>query len=245
MIAKVVGLLASLGLAGFGTVALMSAPKERCLASFSTMVEGRSRNQRHNALLSAEKLNGVVIPAGETFSFNKRIGSFSRDGGYRKAPVSYNGQLINSFGGGVCQTSTTAYNAALHAGMEIVERNRHRFAPNYVAPGMDAAVAYYNIDLKIKNPYPFPVKVKAGLDKNRLTVGFYGTGDPFPVKVDTQVRQVRMPGTFEMGDRQSAGRMRNTGKPGYFVQVFRTVNGKRELVSSDNYPAMEMVVDRR
>lgn len=245
MITKVVGLLVSFGLAGFGTVALMSAPKERCLASFTTMVDGRSRNQRHNALLSAEKLNGVVIPAGDTFSFNKRIGSFSRDGGYRKAPVSYNGQLINSFGGGVCQTSTTAYNAALHAGMEIVERNRHRFAPNYVAPGLDAAVAYYTIDLKIKNPYPFPVKVRAGIDKSRLTVGFYGTGDPFSVKLDTQVRQVRMPGTFEMGDRQSAGRMRNTGKPGYFVQVFRTVNGKRELVSSDNYPAMEMVVDRR
>ena len=245
MIHKMVGLFASLGLAGFGTVALMSAPKERCLASFTTMVDGRSRNQRHNALLSAEKLNGVVIQSGETFSFNHRIGSFSRDGGYRKAPVSYNGQLINSFGGGVCQTSTTAYNAALHAGLEIVERNRHRFAPNYVAPGLDAAVAYYNIDLKLRNPYPFPVKVRAGIDKNRLTVGFFGTGNPLEVKLDTQVRQVRMPGTFEMGDRRSAGRMRNTGKPGYFVQVFRTINGKRELVSSDNYPAMEMVLDRR
>lgn len=242
---KAIGLIASIGVAGFGTVALVSAPKERCLASFSTTVESRSRNQRHNALLSAQQLNGVVIPAGETFSFNKRVGSFSKDGGYRKAPVSYNGQLINSFGGGVCQTSTTMYNAALHAGMKIVERNRHRFAPNYVAPGLDAAVAYYTIDLKLKNPYPFAVKVKAGMDKNRLTVGFYGAGEALPVKVDTQVRQVRMPGTFEMGDRRAAGRMRNTGKPGYFVQVFRSVDGKRELVSSDNYPAMEMVVDRR
>lgn len=242
---KTIGLIASAGVAGFGAVALVSAPKERCLASFSTTVENRSRNQRHNALLSAQQLNGVIIPAGETFSFNKRVGSFSKDGGYRKAPVSFNGQLINSFGGGVCQTSTTTYNAALHAGMEIVERNRHRFAPNYVAPGLDAAVAYYTIDLKLRNPYPFAVKVKAGMDKNRLTVGFYGAGDPLPVKVDTQVRQVRLPGTFEMGDRRAAGRMRNTGKPGYFVQVFRTVNGQREMVSSDNYPAMEMVVDRR
>lgn len=245
MIVKTIGLITSVGLAGFGTVALISAPKERCLASFTTTVENRSRNQRHNALLSAQQLNGVVIQAGETFSFNKRVGSFSKDGGYRKAPVSFNGQLINSFGGGVCQTSTTTYNAALHAGMEIVERNRHRFAPNYVAPGLDAAVAYYTIDLKIKNPYPFAVKVKAGMDKNRLTVSFHGAGDPLPVKVDTQVRQVRMPGTFQMGDRRASGRMRNTGKPGYFVQVFRTVDGKRELVSSDNYPAMEMVVDRR
>ncbi len=245
MILKSVGLLTVLGIAGFGTVALVSAPKEKCLSSFSTTVRDRSRNQRHNALLSAQVLNGAVIQPGETFSFNKRVGSFSKDGGYRKAPVSYNGQLINSFGGGVCQTSTTAYNAALHAGLEIVERNRHRFAPNYVAPGLDAAVAYYNIDLKIRNPYPFPVKVKATMEKNRLTVGIFGTGTPFPVKLDTDVRQVRNPGTFEIGDRTSAGRKRNTGKPGYFVQVFRTVDGKRELVSSDNYPAMETVVDRR
>lgn len=226
-------------------MALVAMPKERCIASFSTTVENRSRNQRHNALLSAQRLDGVVIQPGETFSFNKRIGSFSKDGGYRKAPVSFNGQLINSFGGGVCQTSTTTYNAALLAGFEIVERNRHRFVPNYVTPGMDAAVAYYTIDLKLKNPYSFPVKVKARIEKDLLKVGFYGAGQPKVCRIDTQVRQVRMPGLFEMGDRRAAGRMRNTGKPGYFVQVFREIDGKRELVSSDNYPAMEMVVDRR
>lgn len=242
---KAMGLVVSICLAGLGTIALMAAPKERCLASFSTTVENRSRNQRHNALISAQRLNGTVIKPGETFSFNKRIGSFSKDGGYRKAPVSFNGQLINSFGGGVCQTSTTTYNAALHAGLVIVERNRHRFAPNYVAPGLDAAVAYYTIDLKLKNPYPFLVKIQAGIEKDQLRVGFYGAGQPLATKVDTQVRQVRMPGVFEMGDRRSSGRMRNTGKAGYFVQVFRTVDGKRELVSSDNYPVMEMVVDRR
>jgi vancomycin resistance protein VanW len=233
------------GLAGAGTVALVAAPKERCLASFSTTVENRSRNQRHNALLSAQRLDGSVIAPGQTFSFNKRIGSFSKDGGYRKAPVSFNGQLINSFGGGVCQTSTTAYNAALRAGLGIVERNRHRFAPNYVAPGMDAAVAYYTIDLKLKNPYSFPVKIKARIERDQLRVGFYGAGDPKVCHIDTQVKQVRLPGVFEMGNRRAAGRMRNTGKPGYFVQVFREMDGKKELISSDNYPVMEMVVDRR
>jgi vancomycin resistance protein VanW len=243
--AQTLTLLGSLALAGAGTFALLKVPKEQCLASFSTNVENRSRNQRHNAFLSAQELDGAVIAPGDTFSFNKRIGSFSKDSGYRKAPVSYNGQLINSFGGGVCQTSTTAYNAALRAGMVIVERNRHRYVPNYVAPGLDAAVAYYTIDLKLKNPYAFPVKIKAGIENDRLMVGFYGAGKPKVCRIDTQVRQVRQPGLFEIGDRRAAGRMRNTGKPGYFVQVFRVVDGKRELVSSDNYPVMEMVVDRR
>jgi len=232
-------------LAAIGASVLAAAPRERCLASYSTIVENRSRNQRHNALLSAQRLNGVAIGPGETFSFNQRIGSFSRDGGYRKAPVSYNGQLINSFGGGVCQTSTTFYNAALCAGLEIVERNRHRFAPNYVPPGLDAAVAYYTIDLKIRNTYPFTVKIKSGIEQGRLTVGIYGSGRAKVAKVEAEVRQIRMPEVFELGERNNAGRIRNTGKPGFFVQVFRTVDGKRELVSSDNYPAMEAVLDRR
>jgi len=232
-------------LAAGGVATLFAAPKERCLASFSTILENRSRNQRHNALLSAQELNGAVIKPGAVFSFNERVGSFSKDAGYRKAPVSFNGQLINSFGGGVCQTSTTTYNAALHAGLEIVERNRHRFAPNYVPPGLDAAVAYYSIDLKLRNPYPFPVRFRAGIEKNRLVVGLYGAGTPSSVTVNPEVRQVRMPLTFEIGDRSAAGKMRNTGKAGFYVQVYRTVDGHRELVSSDNYPAMEAVVDRR
>lgn len=242
---RYVSIVGVVGLSVVGAMALVSMPKERCLASFSTTVENRSRNQRHNALLSAQRLDGAVIQPGETFSFNKRIGSFSKDGGYRKAPVSFNGQLINSFGGGVCQTSTTMYNAALRAGFGIEERNRHRFVPNYVAPGMDAAVAYYTIDLKLKNPYDFPVKVKAKIENNQLKVGFYGAGEAKVCRIDSQVRQVKLPGLFEMGDRRAAGRMRNSGKPGYFVQVFREIDGKRELISSDNYPAMEAVVDRR
>jgi vancomycin resistance protein VanW len=237
--------LGTIALASGGAAALLAAPREQCLASFSTILENRSRNQRHNALLSAKEIDGVVIQPGETFSFNKHVGSFSKDGGYRKAPVSFNGQLINSFGGGVCQTSTTTYNAALHAGLDIVERNRHRFAPNYVAPGLDAAVAYYTIDLKLRNPYRFPVKIRSGIDKDRLVVGFYGAGKPFSVALNSEVKQVRVPAVFEIGDPSLAGKMRNTGKPGYYVQVFRTVDGVRELVSSDNYPVMEAVVDRR
>ncbi len=244
MILSKAGLYCATVVAAVGSVVLINAPKEHCLASFSTNIGSRSKNQRHNALLSAQKLDGSVIGPGETFSFNRRIGSFSKDAGYRKAPVSYNGQLINSFGGGVCQTSTTMYNAALLAGLEIKERNRHHFAPNYVAPGLDAAVAYYNIDLKVKNPYPFKLKIRSWIEKDQLRVGFYGTGQAYPTSVESEVRQIREPGKFVMGD-QPSGRLRNTGKHGFFVQVYRTVNGKRSLVSTDNYPSMEAVVDRR
>jgi len=223
----------------------MNAPREHCLGSFSTSLAKRSKSQRHNALLSVREIDGAVIGPGETFSFNKHVGSFSKDGGYRKAPVSYNGQLIDSFGGGVCQTSTTTYNAALLSGMEIVERNRHRFSPSYVLPGRDAAVAYWSIDLKFRNPYSFPVKVKAAIDGDQLKVGVYGAGEGKECRIVTDLRQVRQPSTFEIGDRRAAGRMRNTGKQGYFVQIYRIADGQKELISSDNYPVMDKVVDRR
>ena len=245
MIGRVLVYMSSVAVAGLGTAALLKAPSEHCLASFSTSLEKRSRNQRHNALLSVLKLDGAIIKPGQTFSFNQRVGSFSRDGGYRKAPVSYNGQLIDSFGGGVCQTSTTTYNAALLAGLDIVERNRHRFSPSYVLPGRDAAVAYSTIDLRFRNPYAFPIKIQAKIEADQLRVGIYGAGQSRPCRIVTDVRQVHEPSTFEIGDRRAAGRMRNTGKQGFFVQVFRLMNGQKELVSSDNYPVMDIVVDRR
>src|SRR4029079_1760520 len=147
--------------------------------------------------LALSRLNGTVVKPGETFSFNKIVGTFSRDQGYRKAPVSYNGQLVDSWGGGVCQTSTTLYNTALLGGMTIVERNRHRFCPSYVPPGRDAAVAFNTIDLKFRNPYDFPVRIQAVDRRDRLEVEILAT---HPLKdvpqVVSQVAQIHAPTRF-------------------------------------------------
>ena len=109
----------------------------------------------------------------------------------------------------------------------------------------DAAVAYSSVDLRFRNPYDFPIKIRARIDGDQLLVGLYGAGDGRPCRIVTDVRQIHQPSTVEIGDRRVAGRMRNTGKQGYFVQVFRLMDGKRQLISSDNYPVMDVVVDRR
>src|SRR3989337_693852 len=106
-------------------------------------------------------VDGKVLQAGAEFSFNRTVGSWSADRGYVKAPVSYDGELIPSWGGGVCQVSSTLYNAALLAGLEILERHRHRFPARYVPPGQDAAVAQLDIDLRFRNPYRWPVRIEA------------------------------------------------------------------------------------
>lgn len=228
-----------------GAVAMRrSEPTERVLATYGTPLEGRMKSQRHNAELSLRRLDGAVLGPHETFSFNKTVGTWSRDRGYRKAPVSYNGQLVNSWGGGVCQTSTTLYNAALLAGMEVLERHPHRFAPGYVPAGRDAAVAFDRIDLRFANPYPFPVRIEGRIERDRLVVRLLGTGPSTNVDLVQEVRQRREPSEMKIVGGK-IGRVRNSGKPGYEVLIWRRVGEKRELVSRDDYPVMHRIVEYR
>ncbi|HRF58286.1 MAG TPA: VanW family protein [Fimbriimonadaceae bacterium] len=229
-------------------VAMLSGrgPTEVAIGAYSTPLEGRSKSQAHNARLCLARLDGAEIGPHEIFSFNQTVGTWSRDQGYRKAPVSYNGQLIDAWGGGVCQASTTLYNAALLSGLVVLERHRHRFAPSYVPPGRDAAVAYSNIDLKILNPYPYPVRIVSSVVRERVVVTIVGREKPTHVPVIVQdVRSVTPPAEYVIRGGHSAGRVRNTGKTGYEVATYRVVEGVRELLSIDTYPPMNRVVEYR
>lgn len=226
-----------------------TAPENVTMAAYATPLEGRLTTQRLNAELALDKLNGRVIEQGELFSFNETVGTWSRNDGYRKAPVSFNGQLIWTWGGGVCQTSTTLYNAMLLAGLELVERHRHRFAPGYVAAGRDAAVAYSNIDLKFRNPYPWPVKILAEVRNGKLVCSIIGKGKPSAdISIVTNLTDVRSPDTLVDNPLGAGGRVMNPGKTGFGVvtyRVWRNDQGeRRELLSRDTYPRMNRVVRR-
>ncbi|MBV6459684.1 MAG: hypothetical protein HONBIEJF_02836 [Fimbriimonadaceae bacterium] len=232
---------------GGALVVDMQKPTERAVGVYETRLDGRMANQRHNALLALRKLDGKVVEPGAIFSFNSAVGSCTRDQGYRKAPVSYNGQLIPSWGGGVCQTSTTLYNAALLSGMEIVERWPHRFAPNYVSPGRDAAVAYTSYDLRFRNTLSKPVTVRAEHRAGSLRISLLSADVPqTTVRCESRIVSRQMPRTFEFGGKPTGRqRVRNSGKPGYDVVVYRETDGKRELISVDSYPEMNRIVDFR
>jgi vancomycin resistance protein YoaR len=165
--------------------------------------------------------------------------------------------MVPAFGGGVCQTSTTLYNAALLAGLAVVERHPHVFAPRYAAPGRDAAVAYPNIDLRFRNPYPWPVRVQARADDERLEVRLFGARRPagsveIVPHVLSVVPAVRLTRVVRAADRPGAsasGRafVRSPGISGYRVVTYRVVTEGdreklRERLSDDTYPAMNRVV---
>jgi vancomycin resistance protein YoaR len=221
--------------------------REVVLSRYVTSLRDRTPNQVHNVALAARTLNGRWIRPGGTLSFNGAVGSWSSDSGYKLAPVSYDGELVPSWGGGVCQASTTLYNAALLAGLEIPERHRHRWLPRYVAPGRDAAVAYSNIDLKLRNPHPWPVRIEGEVKGSLVEFRVIGK-EPLKERFDVRqrVEGVVQPATVRQPWREGlpVRRVRNPGKAGARVVTFRVrlrSDGEevaRELLSDDSYPAM-------
>ena len=223
---------------------------EGILGGYATSLRGRTRGQRMNALRAARAIDGAIIPAGHTWSFNHAVGSWTPDRGYVPAPVSYDGELVVDWGGGVCQTSTTLYNAALIAGLEIVERHRHNWAPGYVPPGRDAAVAQFTTDLRLRNPYATPVHLHARLSDDGLGLEILGRGQGPMAEVTDEPLRVVAPAEVTMPDRHLAPgqrRVRTHSRPGAQVLVTRTYlhgphAGHCELISQDVYPPMNRVV---
>lgn len=235
---------------GIGVWSLAARVPEHRVGSYATTMRGRTDSQIFNARLAVGKIKNVVIQPGETFSFLKAVGPWTADMGYRKAPVSYDGELINSWGGGVCQVSTTLYNAALLAGLPIVERHHHHWPARYAPIGRDAAVAYETIDLRFKNNLSAPVRVIGSIDGDNMTFSIASTAVPkYRVVVCTETKSITMPNDI-VQDRTGGGRGRwrmvNRGHPGFHVLTYRTFTGgggyRRELVSSDSYPVMNRVV---
>jgi vancomycin resistance protein YoaR len=226
-------------------------PPEVEMAGYAPNLLGRTESQRHNARLAAEAINGRIIPPAHVFSFNETVKAWSVDAGYVKAPVSYDGELLRAFGGGVCQTSTTLYNAALLAGLPIVERHPHVFAAHYVPPGHDAAVAHPSIDLRIKNPYPWPIRIQASARNDRLSVKLFGARKPdAQVEVIGDMLTVDAPARYTLSVSGEAARgrrfVRTPGAAGCRVVTYRifSKNGKeirRERLSDDSYESMDRV----
>ncbi len=227
-----------------------AAAAPRVLASYTTSFDSRSAGQIDNALRAARSLEGTVIAPNGVFSFNQRVGSWSEDQGYRRAPVSYDGELVLATGGGVCQLSTALYGAALLSGMDIVERHRHFWPVNYARPGLDAAVAYPDIDLRFRNPLPAPVRIRARQDGERLVVELLSTARPGSYSVETERLSSHAPATVVLKDpRLEPGEvLRATrGQPGCEVAVYRVHllpdgASERTLISRDSYPTLNRVM---
>ncbi|MCW3490738.1 VanW family protein [Dethiobacter alkaliphilus] len=217
------------------------------VATFSTVFSGNDQNRNHNIRLAAEAVDDILILPGEEFSWNETVGNTTADKGYKKAPVIVGGQLQDGLGGGICQVSSTLYNAVLLADMGIIERRNHGLAVGYLPPGRDATISYGWIDLKYVNDRDYAVWQRAFVDGNRLTIHLYG--NPIPgheVEIITTDLQT-IPGgekIIKTSDLPRGARERiKSGQPGYKVTSWRITyqDGeeiKREQLFRDTYRAV-------
>ncbi len=140
------------------------------ISSFTTSVQDQEFNVKTNIALAAGKLNGFVIGPGEVFSFNRVVGDGSAANGFLTGRVLYQDTVAYESGGGICQVSSTLYNALLLAGCSITERYRHSRPVRYVPLGLDATIRYGKKDLRMKNLHSHPLYIFASMNDRSLSI---------------------------------------------------------------------------
>ncbi len=215
-----------------GILPLYSSPPPELVASYTTSVSNQDADVRTNIALAAGHINGIVILPGSTFSFNDTVGEASAANGYLAGRVLYADTVAYEPGGGVCQVSSTLFNALLLAGCNIIERHRHNLPVHYVEPGLDATIRYGKKDLRMKNPHDFPLYIYAEVNDSSLVITIRADKNLQQIyEVFTEVEEVNLPFNNDDGRRI---------RPGLTIYVYRkkTVNGVSEsvLLYKDFFP---------
>ena len=158
---------------------------------------GSIPNRIYNINLAASRINGVLIPPGEVFSFNDKVGDISAESGYKQAYVIKSGRTVLDDGGGVCQDSTTLFRAVLNAGLPVTQRTAHAYRVGFYEqgfpPGLDATVFAPSVDFKFKNDTPSHILIQAYTAGTTLYVDLYGTSDGRNVVLSKSVVTDRVP----------------------------------------------------
>ncbi|MGX4599322.1 VanW family protein [Faecalimicrobium sp. JNUCC 81] len=215
---------------------------------FDSSVSGRSTNIK----LAANKSSDVLLMPGESFSYNEHTGMRTTANGYKNAPVIVQGVVQEGVGGGVCQVSSTLYNAALYSGVSFIELKNHSIPSTYVSKGRDATVTDSGIDFVFKNTLEHPIYVKNYVSGNTVTCQIYGSSkDKQNIQISTSIdgvseapiKKVEDP-TILKGEEKQLEKGRN----GYTVSTYRIYkdeNGnvtKKEKVATSYYPKKQGVI---
>lgn len=153
------------------------------LSTFSTRYAASNRNRTTNLMLAANKINGTVLMPGETFSYNKVVGARTIAAGYKEAPIYVEGRVEDGLGGGICQITSTLYNAVIYANLEITQRTNHQFVPSYVTASRDATVVYGALDFQFKNNRNYPIKLVCSVSGGIANFQIFGMRQEDDVEV--------------------------------------------------------------
>lgn len=222
------------------------------LSTFTTRYDASNINRSKNLEIATNKINGTVLMPGEEFSFNKVVGKRTIEEGYKDAKIYQDGQVVDGLAGGICQISSTLYNAVVKANLEIVERRNHSFTTSYVPAGKDATVVYGVIDFKFKNTRTYPIKIEGSVNSGIAQFDIHGIAEQIEYTVDlVPVVTSSIPyNTQTIPDASLAPGQQvvvQAGHSGCKVTTYRETKigdklVSKEVVSTDTYQPMKTIV---
>ncbi len=230
---------------------LTNAGIHEMLSSYTTTFKSEDANRTDNIKLAALKTNGTILYPGSIFSFNEIVGPREQEYGFKEALEIVDGEFVPGIGGGICQVSSTLYNAVLLANLNIVERYNHSKPLSYVPLGQDATVAYDALDFKFVNNTTEPLLIVAEVEGNKLVVGILGQRSlAETVEIKNENREKIPPTIVKKEDANlyiGETMVDQEGNPGYKVTTVRVVwlKGRqisREVLSKDVYLGEDTIV---
>ncbi|KKO54998.1 VanW family protein [Paenibacillus sp. DMB20] len=224
---------------------------ERKIIQFSTSLGASGPGRVHNITAASKAVDGMILKPGEEFNYAEVIAKAKKEYGFRQAPVIVSGKLVPGIGGGICQVSSTVYNAVLLTGLEVTERRSHSLPVNYLPKGLDATFAEGAINFRFRNNTGKHLLIRSEVNGRTLTLKFFGT---FPKDTvyeleSKSVESIPAPLKYVRDSSLSPGKQKiiQRGKPGYVVETYRVkkVNGKvmeRVRISRDVYRGQSTIV---
>ncbi len=234
------------------TVASLQAERiRRKIGEFTTPLGTSGQGRIYNIQSTAKTVHDMMLKPGEIFDYSRVIEQTEQKFGFKEAPVIMNGKLVPGIGGGICQVSTTLYNAVLRTGLDIVERRNHSLPVSYVPLGQDATFADGYINFKFRNNTGGHLLIRTSVSGNRLTVKLFGdTPENMTYDIESRtVRTIDSPIKYVKNPKLARGKQMviQRGKQGYVVETYRIAkkNGvivERKRISRDTYKAQPTVI---
>lgn len=223
------------------------------LGSYTTNFASSSAGRAKNVRNGASKINGTILYPGDEFSVYETVSPFTNENGYELAGSYSNGTVVETFGGGICQVSTTLYNAVIRAELKVTTRHNHSLIVNYVKPSEDAAIAGTSKDMRFVNNTKSPIYIEGVCNGGNITFSIYGQETREKnrqVSFESQVlKETPAPTEFKIDGGAQLGSFASTQAPhkGYVAQLWKivTINGKeksREVFNKSTYQASPKII---
>ncbi len=224
------------------------------LSTYTTKYKESEKNRTVNVKLSASKINGTILLPGQEFSYNNIVGERTFENGFKIATIFANNSHQQGLGGGICQTSSTLYNAVLYANLEVTNRANHQLLVSYVPLGQDATIAWPYTDLKFKNNRTTPIKIVVEAKDGKETVSILGiaTNEDYEVTIKSVTLSSKAYATEYIDDptmNEGEESVVQYGTYGYTIEVYKILSKdgieiSNTLISTDKYNPLKKIVKK-